>query len=200
MPRPFLRVFALALAFSAPALASEPVTKAQALDAVRAFEANASGYVAASTTAQQAADAVAGAARTIVRYSLESDDVVGDLGPDSVTWFDAGGNLSDVMRSGERGVLVVAYLSGSVRAQLQMGKKDPNPYPGWIAMIKMYRAFKMRAGAAIPEVDALAARQVDGSLESFASAAVLRSRDSLRRTYGSNLSQPKQLVTASTRP
>jgi hypothetical protein len=200
MPRPHLRVLALALACSAPAFASEPVTKAQALDAIRAFESNASGYVPASTTAQQAAEAVADASRTIIRYSLESDAVVVDLGGDSVTWFDASHSLSDVPHSGERGVLLVAYLSGSVRSQLKAGKPDPNPYPGWVAMLRMYHAFKIREGVTIPEVEALAARQRDGSLEAFASEAVLRSRENLRRAYGSTEAQPKQIVTASSQP
>jgi hypothetical protein len=200
MPPKYLSVLALALASAAPAFASETITRAQALDAIRAFEASAAGGIVASKSAEQANDAVASASNTIVKYSLESDDVVVDLGADSVPWFDARRDLSDVPHSGERGVLLVAYLSGAVRAQLQTGKQDPNPYPGWVAMLKMYHALKIREGVAIPEVEALVARQMDGTLESYAAAAVQRSRDGLRKAYGSSGVQPKQIVTASSQP
>jgi len=200
MPRSYLRVLALALASAAPALASESVTREQALDAIRAFEANAAGPITAAKTAEQACEAVARASGTILKYSLESDDVVVDLGADSVPWFDARRDLSDLPHSGERGVLLVAYLSGSVRAQLESGKQDPSPYPGWVAMLRMYHALKIREGVAIPEVEALGAHQADGTLESFAAAAVQRSRESLRRAYGSSGAPPKQIVTASSQP
>jgi len=200
MPRFLPRVLALALASAATALASETVTRAQALDAIRAFEAGAAGGITSAKPAQLASDAVAAASNTILRYSLESDDVVVDLGSDSVPWFDAKRELSDLAHSGERGILLVAYLSGSVRSQLQTGKPDPNPYSGWVAMLRMYHALKIREGVTIPEVEALVAHQVDGTLEACAANAVQRSRDSLRKAYGPGGSEPKQIVTASSQP
>lgn len=200
MPRFLPRVLALALASAATALASETITRAQALDAIRAFEAGAAGGITSAKPAQMTSNAVAAASNTILRYSLESDDVVVDLGSDSVTWFDAKRELSDLPHSGERGILLVAYLSGSVRSQLQTGKPDPNPYPGWVAMLRMYHALKIREGVTIPEVEALVAHQVDGTLEACAASAVQRSRDSLRKAYGPVGSEPKQIVTASSQP
>jgi hypothetical protein len=197
MPHSYLRVLALALASAAPALASGSVTRTQALEAIRAFESNAAGAITASKAAGAASDAVASASHTILKYSLESDDVVVDLGADSVPWFDSRRDLSDVAHSGARGVLLVAYLSGTVKAQLQTGRQDPNPYPGWVAMLRMYHALKIREGVAIPEIEALAAHQADGTLESCAAAAVQHSRDSLRRAYGSGDAQAKQILTAS---
>jgi hypothetical protein len=197
MPRLYLRVFALALASAAPAFASESVTRAQALEAIRAFEANAAGAITASTSAKRASDAVASASDTILKYALESNEVVVDLGAESVPWFDAKRDLSDLPHSGERGVLLIAYLSGSIKAQLASGRLDPNPCAGWIAMLRMYHALKIRDGVPIPEIEALAAHQMDGTLESFADAAVERSRESLRKAYGVSGPQPKQIVTAS---
>jgi hypothetical protein len=197
MPRPLLRVLALALASSAQAFASESVTRSQAMDAIRAFEANASGAITASKAVDEASGAVAAASNTIIRYSLESDDVVVDLGSNSVPWFDAGRGLADLPHSGERGVLLVAYLSGSVRAQLQSGRQDPNPYAGWVEMLRMYHALKVHEGVAIPEVEALSARQMDGTLEAYAASAVQRSRDSLRKAYGPASAPAKPVVTAS---
>jgi hypothetical protein len=200
MPRFLPRVLALALASAVQALASDSITRAQALDAIRAFEAGAAGGITAAKPAQLASDTVATASNTILRYSLESDDVVVDLGADSVPWFDAKRELSDLPHSGERGILLVAYLSGSVRAQLQARKLDPNPYPGWVAMLRMYHALKIREGVTIPEVEVLAAHQVDGTLQACAAAAVQRSRDGLQKAYGPAGSQPKQIVTASAQP
>jgi hypothetical protein len=197
MPRLYLRALALALATAAPALASRPVTKAQALDAIHAFESSAAGGITSLNAPRQASDALATASDTIVRYSLESDDVVVDLGTSSVPWLDTGRDLAAVARSGERGVLLVAYLSGSVRSQLQSGKQDPNPYPGWVAMLRLYHALKIREGVEIPEIESLAARQMNGTLESYAEAAVQRSRENLRKAYGASGGQPKQIVTAS---
>jgi hypothetical protein len=167
------------------------------MDAIRAFEANASVAITASKAVDEASGAVAAASNTIIRYSLESDDVVVDLGSNSVPWFDAGRGLADLPHSGERGVLLVAYLSGSVRAQLQSGRQDPNPYAGWVEMLRMYHALKVHEGVAIPEVEALSARQMDGTLEAYAASAVQRSRDSLRKAYGPASAPAKPVVTAS---
>jgi hypothetical protein len=197
MPRPYLRALALVLATATPAFASAPVTRAQALDAIRAFESGAAAGVTATKAPQPANQALAAASGTIVRYSLESDDVVVDLGSSSVPWLDTGKDLADVARSGERGVLLVAYLSGTIRSQLQSGKPDPNPYPGWVSMLRLYHALKVREGTSIPEIEALVGRQMNGTLESYAAAALQQSRESLRRAYGTGAEQAKRVVAAS---
>ena len=51
-------------------------------------------------------------------------------------------------------------------------------------MLRVYRVLKMREGVTIPEVEALMARQIDGSLESYSVVALQRSNESLRKTYG----------------
>lgn len=194
MPRLSLRASVLALFLVAPLCAADTVSRSQVLDAIKTFDSNASGsLVSGSTPAQDAA--VAKASNTILKFSLESDDVVVDLGLDSVPWCDVKKGLSTLSNSGARGLLLAAYLSGSVRAQLSAGKQDPNPYAGWVSMLKVYRALKMREGVKIPEVEGLLARQADGTLQAYAAAAVQRSSDTLRRTYG----QPgsRQILTAS---
>ena len=110
-------------------------------------------------------------------------------------WCDVKKGLSRLSNSGARGLLLAAYLSGSVHAQLASGKQDPNPYAGWVSMLKVYRTLKMREGVKLPEVEALLARQDAGTLQAYAAAAVQRSADSLRRAYG----QPgaRQILTAS---
>ena len=143
---------------------------------------------------------MARASNTILKYSLESDDVVVDLGPASVPWCDVKKGIATLSNSGERGLLLAAYLSGCVRSQLDSGKQDPNPYAGWVAMLRLYHTIKIREGVTIPEVDVLMARQADGTLESYAAEAVQRSKGDLRLAYGAPPPPPKQIVTASAQP
>lgn len=194
------RAVALCLALASPALASSPVTADQVLDAIRVFEANAVGSLTAPKPAQEANGAVAVASNTILRFALESDQVVVDLGTDSVPWCDVKKGLSELPNSGERGLLLAAYLSGSVKAQLESGKQDPSPYPGWVAMLRVYRSLRVREGLKLPEVDALLARQAGGTLEDYAAAALKRSNESLQKTYGAATAPQKQIVTAAAQP
>jgi|CZKI01.1.fsa_nt_gi hypothetical protein len=184
MPRLLLRSAAVALAFATPAFASETVSKAQVLEAIRTFEANAVGSLAQSKSADQEGAAVAKASNIILKFAIESDDVVVDLGADAVPWCDVKKGLQEVSGAGQRGLLLAAYVCGSVRAQLQSGKQDPNPLAGWVAMLRVYRAMRIREGVEIPEVETLLARQANGSLEASAAAALRRSRERLRKAYG----------------
>jgi hypothetical protein len=136
----------------------------------------------------------------IARFALESDDVVVDLGTDSVPWCDVRKGLTELSRSGERGILLAAYLSGCIKAQLASGKPDPNPFPGWVSMLRVYRAMKIHDGVAVPEVEALVARQMDGTLEAYAVSALQRSRDNLQKTYGGVGDAPRPIETAGARP
>lgn len=193
MPRLFLPAVVAALAFSTPLLASAPVSRAQVLDAIHTFEANALGSVTGSGQPADMSAAVAAASNTILKFTLESDEVVVDLGTHSVPWCDVKKGLADMPHSGERGLLLAAYMSGCVKAQLQSGKQDPSPLEGWVAMLKIYRAIKTREGVQIPEVEGLLYRQMNGSLEAYAAVALGRSQDDLRKTYGGAPAEaPKQ--------
>jgi hypothetical protein len=200
MPRLLSQACVLALAFSAPLFAAETVSKAQVLEAIRSFDANSTGSLTAAKPVRDMDDAVAKASNTILRYSLESDDVVVDLGNASVPWCDVKKGLSAAQNSGARGLLLAAYLSGSVKAQLATGKQDPNPYAGWVAMLRLYHTMRIREDVRIPEIDALLARQADGTLEAYAAAAVQRSTDALRKAYGQPEGSSRSIVTAAAQP
>ena len=186
MPQFLQRACVLAVALATPAFAFAPgaVSKAEVLAAIRTFEANATENLTASKPDTQIDQALAAASATIVRFALESDDVVVDLGADAVPWCDLRKGIAGVSSAGGRGLLLAAYLSGGVKAQLRSGKQDPSPYPGWVEMLRVYRVAKMREGTVIPEVEALLARQMNGSLKAYAADAELRSLEALRRTYG----------------
>jgi hypothetical protein len=67
-------------------------------------------------------------------------------------------------------------------------------------MLRVYRIAKMRDGVAIPEVEALLSRQMDGSLEAYAAEAQHRSLEALRKRFGDDRaeaqdkSQPSSLA------
>jgi hypothetical protein len=184
MPRTLLSACACALCLSTTAFASTSVTRSEALDAIHVFEANATGAVADPGRKTDPSDAVAGASNTILRFALESDQVVVDLGIDSVPWCDVKKGLADIPQSSERGLLLAAYLSGCVKAQLLSGKQNANPFEGWVAMLKVYRTLRLRESVRIPEVEALLERQVKGTLEAYAAEALERSSENLRKSYG----------------
>ena len=183
MPRSLLLLACVSAFAAAPAPARAGVSRAQVLDAIRVFESNAT-VAAGQGRAAAAADEVARAANTILRFAVESDDVVIDLGPDAVTWCDVKKGLADMPHQGERGLLLAAYMSGCVKAQLASGRQDANPFEGWVAMLRLYRAMRLHEGVSIPEAEALLARQADGSLRDYAAAALARSNEALRKAYG----------------
>jgi hypothetical protein len=200
MPRFYLIAAALALAAAPPLRAAEAVTRAQVLDAIRTFDSKAEGSLVGPSSAEDDGAALAAASNTILKFSLESDDVIVDLGSDSVPWCDVKKGITELSNSGERGLLLAAYLAGSVKAQLGSGKQDPNPYQGWVSMLRVYKAIRIREGVRIPEVENLLVLQMKGSLEQYASDAARRSAENLRRTYGPASVAQRPIVTASAQP
>jgi len=67
-------------------------------------------------------------------------------------------------------------------------------------MLRVYRAMKIRDGVEVPEVEALVARQRDGTLEAYALAALQRSRDGLQKAYGAAGDPQRPIETAAARP
>jgi hypothetical protein len=186
MPLSLKRACVAAVVLATPAFANEAISKSEVLAAIRTFEANTSANLTVSKPDTQIDAALAASTATITRYALESEDVVVDLGPDAVPWCDLKRGVAGVTGSEGRGLLLAAYLAGGVKAQLLSGKQDSNPYPGWVAMLRVYRIAKIREGIAIPEVETLLAKQMDGTLEAYALDAEHRSLEALRRTYGDN--------------
>ncbi len=200
MPRFLQRACVAAVVLATPAFAAEAISKSDVLGAIRVFEANVSANLTASKPDAQIDDALAASSATITRFAIESDSVVVDLGPNAVPWCDLSKGVTGASETGERGLLLAAYLCGGVKAQLLSGKQDPNPYAGWVSMLRVYRVAKMRDGVAIPEIEALLSRQMDGSLEAYAADAAHRSLEALRRRFGDDRSeaqensQPKNLA------
>jgi hypothetical protein len=182
---PFLLRAALAaLTLPALALAKETISRSEVIEAIRVFDANACGNLAAPKPSAAANDAVARASNEILQFALASDDVVVDLGTDAVPWCDVKKGLADLPHSGERGLLLAAYLAGSVDAQLKAGSANANPYAGWVHLIPVYRAMKARQGVEIPEIERLLALQASDGLAGYAALTEQKSVERLRKLYG----------------
>jgi hypothetical protein len=81
---PFLLRAALAaMTFPALALAKDSISRTDVMAAIRVFDANACGNLATPKPSAAANDAVAQASNSILRFALESDDVMVDLGSSS---------------------------------------------------------------------------------------------------------------------
>ena len=160
------------------------MTSAQALEAIQSFEGNLpTGISVGAKSAKESTDKMAAAANAIVQYAIQSDTVVVDMGPDAVTWCDVKKGVTGMAHSGERGLLFAAYLAGEIKAQIRTGKNDPNPYAGWVEALHVYKALRMRDGLKIAEIETLAAKQKDGSLEAYAAEAAQRSVARLEANY-----------------
>ena len=187
MPLTPLRIAVLAASLSACLVGSaesQPMTSAQALEAIQSFEGNLpTGISVGAKSAKESTDKMAAAANAIVQYAIQSDTVVVDMGPDAVTWCDVKKGVTGMAHSGERGLLFAAYLAGEIKAQIRTGKNDPNPYAGWVEALHVYKALRMRDGLKIAEIETLAAKQKDGSLEAYAAEAAQRSVARLEANY-----------------
>jgi len=196
MPYSMLRAALAAVILPAVAIAKPAVSPSEVLSAIQVFDANACGNLAAPTSAAVAGTAVAQASNTILRFALESDAVVVDLGTDAVPWCDVKTGMADLPHSGERGLLLAAYLAGSIRSQLKTGSADSNPYDGWVHMIAVYRAMKNREGVQIPEIEHLVELQSSGSLARYAALTEQKSIDRLKQRYGGTGTAPTRRPSA----
>jgi hypothetical protein len=127
---------------------------------------------------------VARASNTILKYSLESDDVVVDLGCDSVPWCDVKKGLDEPAefrraRPAPRG-LPLRQREGPAH----LGKAGPQSLFRLGRDARLYHTMRIREDVRIPEIENLMAKQADGTLETYAVDAVRRSTEKLRKTYG----------------
>lgn len=189
MPRSRVCAAVLVLALACRPLMAGAPSRAEALDAVHALE-EAVAAPDVGTRPAAASDAASRASNTILRFAIESDEVVVDLGPAAVTWVDTSRGLSQVSLTGEQGLLLATYLAGEVKAQLAAGAPDPNPFAGWTAMLRVYRSLKLRQGVKISAIEPLLSSQAEGNLKALADQALARDQQALSRAYGGAGAKP----------
>ncbi|GAB1487745.1 hypothetical protein MASR2M8_01860 [Opitutaceae bacterium] len=115
------------------------------------------------------------AAEVVMRFVELSEDCLIVLDPVAIPWAE-NTELADV-RSPEtmlRSLLLAAYFAGNTKAQLDSGKVEDMPYPGWIFVIRAYKAIQEKTDFNIPSIDELVEMEEKGTLERY--ARILKAR------------------------
>jgi hypothetical protein len=115
---------------------------------------------------QPLSEAGKAAAKTIVDFAVECDNVTVDVDSVSVPWFGEG------KKNKYGSELAVAYIAGNLLSQLDSGVKRNDPYSGLIQVFRVYRQLKAKdASCSIPEVENLLAMHRKGELVSYLAKA-----------------------------
>ena len=142
---------ALFLACAAGGLAATP-TKHEALQAISVLER--------SLVGPEADDA----ARTIVTYADQSDDVMVDLGPDEVPWSEEKWGLEKGSELSCQSMLLAAFVAGNVRSQIKNDRAEDDTYSGWVFAIDAYKRLRTNAKFRSPSIESLSKMEADGTL------------------------------------
>jgi len=130
---------------------AEPVTRREAVAAIKVLETDITGPDALK------------AAETVTRFGKESDAVLIIVGPETMPW------VQTDVPEGEakvRAMLMAAYFAGDIKAQLEKRRAEDDPYRGWLAVIKAYQQIrKKQPRIRIDEVEELIAKEEAGVLK-----------------------------------
>src|SRR5580658_4852769 len=129
-----LRQTLLAVSFIALAgtgLAATP-TKHAVLLAISVLERNVTG--------QDAIDA----AKTIVVYAQDSEDVVVDIGPGQLPWVSEKWGLAREQELEYQSMLLAAFVAGNIKSQIKNARVEDDTYSGWVFAIDAYKRLRAK--------------------------------------------------------
>jgi hypothetical protein len=97
------------------------------------------------------------------------------LDPEAIPWAED----SELASADDRGtmlrsLLLAAYFAGNTKAQLDSGKVEDMPYPGWLFVIRAYQSVLERTEFRIASIEEFIAMEEKGTLERF--ARILKAR------------------------
>ena len=145
----------LFLAFSSCALAAMP-SKPEVLQAISVLERN--------ITSPEAIDA----AKTVVDYAQESDDVMVDIGPEQVPWVGEKWGLDQEREMACQSMLFAAFVAGNVKSQIGSERAQNDTFSGWVFAIKAYERLRAKGSFQSPAIESLSKMQADGTLRQHA--------------------------------
>jgi hypothetical protein len=141
----------LALSFVLATARAESVTRREVLAAIAVLEND--------VTSSEAVDAAA----TVARFGRESDDVLINVGAETLPWVQTDVSESEAK---VRALLMAAYFAGDIKSQLAKHRPVDDPYSGWLDVIRAYRQMlKKQPDLAIPEVEELVKKEKAGTLK-----------------------------------
>ena len=104
------------------------------------------------------------AAKTIVTYAQESDDVMVDIGPDQIPWVSEKWGLGQDRELACQSMLFAAFVAGNVKSQLKGGRAENDSYSGWVFAISAYRRLSAGAPFHSPSIESLSRMEAEGTL------------------------------------
>jgi hypothetical protein len=143
---------AVSLLASAGACLAATPTRHEVLVAISVLERNVTG--------QEAVDA----AKTIVVYAQDSEDVVVDIGPGQLPWVSEKWGLAKEQELEYQSMLLAAYVAGNIKSQIKNARVEDDTYSGWVFAIDAYKRLRAKEPFRSASIDDLAKKETDGTL------------------------------------
>ena len=149
-----LRRTLLAVSFLAPACASlaDTPSRHEVLVAISVLERDVTGQAAVD------------AAKTIVVYAQDSDDVVVDIGPGQLPWVREEWGLDKARELECQSMLLAAFVAGNIKSQIKNARAEDDTYSGWIFAIDAYNRLRSKGPFQSPSIEQLSRMEADGTL------------------------------------
>lgn len=113
-----------------------------------------------SVTGPEAADA----AKTVVVYAEDSDDVMVDIGPDQLPWVTEKWGLAQDQEMACQSMLLAAFIAGNIRSQIKNSRAVDDTYSGWVFTIGAYNRLRAKGAFRSPSIESLSKMEADGTL------------------------------------
>lgn len=108
------------------------------------------------------------AAKTIVIYAQQSDDVMVDIGPEQLPWVGERWGLDKMREQSNQSMLLACFVAGNIRSQLKAAKAEDDTYAGWLFTIDAYKRLREKSTFSSPAIENLRKMQEDGTLQQHA--------------------------------
>ncbi len=105
-----------------------------------------------------------GAAKTVVVYAQESDDVMVDIGRDQLPWVAETWGLDKETEQADQSLLLAAFVAGNIRSQIKNDKAEDDTYSGWIFAIDAYKRLRTKGAFRSPAIESLKKMEDEGTL------------------------------------
>jgi hypothetical protein len=145
----------LFLLLAGVAAAAAP-SKQEVLGAISVLEKTLSGPEAAE------------AAKTVVVYAQQSDDVMVDIGPEQLPWVGERWGLEKAREQNNQSLLLACFVAGNIRSQLKAEKAEDDTYSGWLFAIDAYKRLREKESFRSPAIENLRKMEEDGTLQQHA--------------------------------
>lgn len=139
------------LALAGAGLAATP-SRHEVLAAISVLERSVTGQ-----------DAMA-AAKTIVVYAQDSDDVVVDIGPGQLPWVSEEWGLDKERELECQSMLLAAFVAGNIKSQIRSSRAGDDTYSGWVFAIDAYNRLREKKPFRSPSMEELSRMQANGTL------------------------------------